>query len=65
MFQAAGEEESKVLCTHISATKTTDGVVRCIGALPQVDPLLRPVEEISEELFFCVTGRAQTLPGRQ
>jgi len=52
MFQAAGEEEPKVLCTHISANKTTDGVVRCIGALPQVDQLLRPVEVISEELFF-------------
>jgi len=29
-----------VLCTYITATKTTEGITQCIGALPHVDPWL-------------------------
>lgn len=36
MFPAGGKEQP-VLCFYVSATKTTEGVVRCIGALPHVD----------------------------
>jgi len=36
MFTASGKDQP-VLCFYVSATKTTEGVVRCIGALPHVD----------------------------
>jgi len=51
-FAAAGREEPKVLCTQISAPEMTEGVVRCIGALPHVDPWVCPVGAIADALFF-------------
>jgi len=51
MLAAARGGDPKVLCTYISATKTTEGVVRCIGLLPHVDPWVCPVGAIVDALF--------------
>jgi len=50
MFATAGGEEPKVLFMYISATKTTEGLVPCIGALPHVDPWLCPVGAVADAL---------------
>jgi len=51
-----------VLCTYISATKTTEGVVRCIGALPRVDPWVSPVGAVADALFsWCHRPGADAL----
>jgi len=41
MFYANGKGQD-VLCCYISATKTSEGQVRNIWALPHLDPWLRP-----------------------
>lgn len=48
---SAGGKDLEVLCFYISATKTTDGVVRCIGALPHVDAWLCPVGAFADGLY--------------
>jgi len=40
----------QVLCTYITATKTAEGITRCIGALPHVDPWLCPVGAVADAL---------------
>lgn len=50
MFSAGGKD-LEVLCVYMSATKMTEGAVRCIGALPHVDPWLCPVGAPSDALF--------------
>lgn len=38
------------LCCYIAATKTTEGLVRNVGALPHVDPWLRPFGALADAL---------------
>jgi len=49
MFSANGKGLD-VLCCYISATKTTEGLVRNIGALPHVDPWLCPFGAVADAL---------------
>lgn len=49
MYPAAAGD-ARMLCTYISATKTSEGVVRCIGALPHVNLWLSPVGAIADAL---------------
>lgn len=49
-----GSAGPDVLCAYISATKTSEGVVRCVGALPHVDPWLCPLGAAADALAaFC------------
>lgn len=50
MFCAGGKDQP-VLCVYISATKTTEGVVRCIGALPHVEAWLCPAGAMADALY--------------
>ena len=49
MFHDDGNP-ARLLCTYITATKTTEGITRCIGALPHVDPWVCPVGAIADAL---------------
>jgi len=49
MFYANGKGLD-VLCCYISATKTTEGLVRNIGALPHMDPWLCPFGALADAL---------------
>jgi len=49
MFSANGKGLD-VLCCYISATKTTEGLVRNVGALPHVDPWLCPFGALEDAL---------------
>jgi len=49
MFMDDGNP-ARVLCTYITATKTTEGITRCIGALPHVDPWLFPDGVVADAL---------------
>lgn len=43
-----------VLCAYISATKTSEGVVRCVGALPHEDPWLCALGAAADAMAaFC------------
>jgi len=49
MFNDDGNPE-RVLCTYITASKTTEGITRCNSALPHVDPWLCPVGVVADAL---------------
>lgn len=50
MFSADGRG-FEVLCTDISATNSSERVLRCIGALPHLDPWLSHVGAIADALI--------------
>jgi len=49
MFHDDGNP-ARLLCTYITATKTAEGIKRCIGVLPHVDPWVCPVGAIADAL---------------
>jgi len=49
MFNDDGKP-ARVLCTYITATKTIEGITRCIGALPHDDPWLCPIGVVPDAL---------------
>jgi len=53
-----------VLCCYISASKTTEGLVRNVGALPHVDPWLCPFGALADALvaIFHPPGGDQSKP---
>lgn len=48
-----------VLCTYITATKTMEGTVRCVGSLPHVDASLCPFGALSDALVASFHGPGQ------
>lgn len=62
----AGGKDLPVVCVYIAATKTTEGVVRCIGALTLVDEGVCPAGGMADA--FCAKcnppgGGASAPPG--
>lgn len=58
MFSASGEALD-VLCTYITATKTKEGGLFSIGALPHVDPWLCPFGAAADALVALCHGPGQ------
>ena len=51
---ADAQREVPLLCTYFEATKTYEGFVHCIGALPHVDPWVCPAGAMADALVeFC------------
>lgn len=63
MFSAGGQPVD-VLCTYITATKTTEGNAHCIGCLPHVDPWLCPFGAVADAaVALChAPGQDPTVP---